>query len=243
MDRVPFNIHCQSNGVLFQFLLSEYVQSIACVKKMESERLCLSKKAAHTKLLFDFQHYIPALHSALSLSISSPQVTPYLWGNNEGSLNKLLRYTTQLSERIAEDQTLHELLTTLDLAIECGFDALRHTSRFQESKTKATSPLLYAHLTGAIEKMSHFMDKITKLIFEVINTRFHNENVLLFLMKHRTTLQSQHADDPLSNLLETLYPKGLEETRTRILKEFKKRGFKEWIPSINKTLTDLIEVS
>lgn len=210
----------QSKGLLIQFILSEFIKSNIQVSKI---------------------HHFPEDCKKIALSIvklsgsSKSCSSLFSWNPEDGILWRLKNYCTALQS--LEDKC-DPLILKMEKEVNGAFlsalhslDILQQLDSFEETNRVA--------LQKALKKIIDPMKRFSKALALVLQKFKNNENVIFFLLRHQNELDKIYGKQFVFKLINSMHPKGIEETANFVLKQYKNRGFNHFIPAIKKKISEL----
>lgn len=171
--------------------------------------------ASHT--LNEF--YQTESHDTLKILCGSIRVFP--WSTQEGVFAKLKNYCCLLAElnKKTDDFLVRYSENTWLLAHQIQ-DA------YYDNKP----------LTPFIEKLNRTFNKLSKQV-ELHFTEYRkDENVIYFVIRNHKSIDSVFGLNFTHELIEELFPKGIQEAEAFLQQRFKKRGFNHLLPKITYEL-------
>jgi hypothetical protein len=78
---------------------------------------------------------------------------------------------------------------------------------------------------AALEKMNQSIQRFAKQMARILLQFREDENIIFFLLRHRTELETVYSPRFLNKLLLRMYPKGLCELKQLLKAKYNNRGF------------------
>lgn len=231
IDAKNLHIYHQSESLLFQFILSEFIDSHKELTNIDNILLIL-KKNFNKSILASLKT------SVIKLAGSSENpIKLFSWNAQDGILTRLKNYCSHLSStQKKQKEAVIKMQSDVNQAfLSCleSLDTIRMVEELDESDKKIES--LSRLLHKIICKMRHFSKLTTELIHE-----FHqDENVIFFLLDHQSDLNKLYGSNFLQKMMQKMFPKGLEEAAHFLLRRYKKRGFDHLLPRIKHKIAEL----
>ncbi len=235
MPRTPPELsgYCANNSILLQFIL--YDLAIAFSLCNETYKLMTPTNQKFT------QTYINRF-DAMSANIISlagqphKLACPFDWSLQEGVLAKIKRYASCYSNNLDASDTLATSL--IRSANSAWLDSLACLDHFRELKRlmpfeKATPD------TKLFEKIAKALKKLAKAVEKILLQFRDDENVLLFLLRHKERLAPLFEPHFLINLFKNIFPQGPEHARAFLVQRYAARGFPHLLPFINQKLHEV----
>ncbi len=148
-----------------------------------------------------------------------PRFFPYDWAKMSGHLNKLQEHSLLLANSFPEQ---HIAMQALEEVLEGAVISL-------------SAKMTPKRLTHALSSLYKAIEPFTRHCKE-------NENLLSFLLKHRTSIDALTEKGHLHRFLLELHPEGLETLGEKMCDQYHQRGFFSQIPEFKLLLTELIHV-
>lgn len=231
------NSYHVNNSLLFQFILSEFIEAFSEVKKLD--KLCSRSDAP---LSLNSAEGIPSeldfekIKASLKTLVGSTKdyMRIFSWNFSEGVLAKLKTYCSLLLEH--------------SFGSEKDFIAFQHYSEkvwqgcLQAIDALEEVPLDRAAMLASIDKASSAMHRFAKQLTRLVLQFRDDENVIFFLFRHHATLDSLYGNRFTLKLLNKLFSKGMKEAQHFLIAKYSERGFNA-IESSIRTLAAEIEAS
>jgi hypothetical protein len=246
-----FNVYHQEQGLLFQFILSEFMLAYHEARQLflivEQFKLAVFENKRQTKR----EYWLNNLKGSIT-QLTGPEqdVARFLlWNPREGQLAKIknyCRFFVQTLER--EEKEIMALNRSTDkawnLTLQC-LEEVRWLEKAIESEREATieeeMKLIphYEHLFQFVQKILVSFDKMAQALIRIIYRFRENENVLLFLLRHSQQIDQLYGVGFLLKLFESLHAKGIVGLSILLKDKYTGRGFKHLIPLIDTKLLEL----
>jgi hypothetical protein len=220
----PVNAYYRNSSLLLQFILSEFIATFTESQKLAE--LCHLKPSplpvAHdrTQQAAACQSQIKAAFSRLVGSNSCERLIA--WHFEEGMLSKLKTYCILFSQNNERDEK--ELLCMhhyIDKAWQQGVQAKILLNNSELNNSEEDRPQFLA----ALEKMNQSIQRFAKQMARILLQFREDENIIFFLLRHRTELETVYSPRFLNKLLLRMYPKGLCELKQLLKAKYNNRGF------------------
>lgn len=150
---------------------------------------------------------------------SHPCFIPYDWGAHMGFLNKLQEHAVLMKRSFPNQK---RAIARFEKTLEKNIQAL--------TKQKEILPDTFGR---AIREIYSAIEKFFPLCKE-------NENLILFLLKHKEEIDRIMGKDYLRKFLQKAYPEGFEMLGEKMCDRYHERGFFSQIPEFKLLLSDLI---
>ncbi|MBJ7449278.1 MAG: hypothetical protein JHC93_02840 [Parachlamydiales bacterium] len=238
------NIYCQSHGLLFQFLLREFLTVFKVVQhiehlvgEIEGDALLNFEQTQELPLVLT-NLYQAITHLTGKAVINEPH---FPWSTDRGCLNKLHHYCYLFAHLCpGHKKETAEMNACVRKAFHSAQES-RETTICIHQELVAKRPL-HGDLTILFSLLDKIIDNISKasrLIIPITLDYRHDENVLYFILNHRESLDSLYQSSFLSNIFEQMYPGGALEVKEFLIRQYSKRGFHHLLTNINQKMAVL----
>lgn len=233
------NHYHHDKGLLFQFILSEFLlasrEARALTLVVEQFKMSAEQKDHHLKR----EYWLNNLKGALT-KLTGPDLDfmrMHVWNVEEGPLAKFKDYCALLARQNDHDVKEYEALSrcsqkTWLLCLQ-SYEEVREIEKKLEGNTVITA-LEEAEILPHYEFLYQFIDKIlssfermVRVIIRLIHAFGRNENVLLFLLRYRDSVEDIFGKDFVLQALARLHPNGLSGTIQSLKEKFSDRGFEQ----------------
>ena len=214
------NSYHVSNSLLFQFILSEFIEAFVEIKKIDkmcsrTDQTALAISSDSNSSELDY----PAIKTSLRLLAGATKdyMRLFSWNFSEGILTKLKTYCSLFLEN--------------SISSEKDFIAIQHYSEkvwqgcLQAIDALEEVPIDRAAMLSAIDKASSAMHRFAKQLARLCHQFRDDENVIFFILRHHSLLDSLYGPRFTSKLLSKMFPKGLREVQHFLITRYAQRGF------------------
>lgn len=227
-------------GLLYQFILSEFIVSLREIKHLAPCITTLRHLDRKTDDETQKQNLIQIARSvALLVGSSQEYMRLFSWNFGEGSLAKLKNYCAFFLEKDEkEDHRLSALHRCANRAwILClhSLDLLRSSREFDDDN----QPLDQELLCRSLEKVSHHMRRIARLLTEIAFEFRRDENVIFFFLRHRKDFDELIGPHFVAQLIKRMFPQGFSSATTFVTERYLARGFHEVVPIVVQAIHQL----
>lgn len=203
-------IYAQNEGILFQFILHEFLKSHALIEGIRS--------SANPEK--DFAMLVGHDHKDDSRSYAC------FWTEQIGSLKNLKTYISLLSVHFpavnnANDPDYKNLFQCVVTMSHALFDF--HNCPYHEEKIKKG------------ERLNRALKKMSRSLHNRLHRYCEDENVLLFLIKSHREFSQIFGSAAMAKLMKL--KGGINELQAFLLERYSKRGFDHLLPLIRETIT------
>ncbi len=219
-------------GLVAQFILHEIIQSIEETRQI----MRLLEKSPKTRPNIA-KSIKSILQSMIKLSGSNDTGGMRLFTRNFniGTLIRLKNYCAFLIGRVGGgDTSLMEAAERSWIYSLQALDIIHHLNN-QVSPT----PKELISLGGLIEKMSHCILSVAQEVSQLLVQFRQDENILYFILRFHTELDSLFSENFCFRLFEKMYPKGKNSVETFLCRKYTQRGFQGHIPEIKRLISEI----
>lgn len=227
-----FSVYYHSKGLLFQFILAEFI--------------AVSHKFAHVRQLANQVTLPPSAFNELQLGLadlagSSPDYMKiFMWNHyKDGLLAKLKNNCALFSQKSFHHnknaiQMSRYTQSAWLLSLECQ-NIIRQT----QQKTNIDFEAQYQALSNALGKIYTLIRQLGRSITRVLPEFRDDENVVFFILRHRSQLDELFEQGFVAKLLNQMYSNGLREVSHFLQTRYARRGFDNLLPAIALKIFDL----
>lgn len=228
------NTRIQSKGLLFQFILSEFITSY-------SEALTMHQLLPSVEHMVNSETISALKANLIKLAGSTGNYSRlFSWNQEDGLLSRLKSFCADFSlQGKKDDHIISKMQSYINQAfLSCiqGLDTIRllEDSDGPEQNIKK----LYKILSKFIKEMRCF----SKLTVEIMRQFSGDENVVFFMLRHQPELDRLYGSRFVFKLISKMFPKGITQVSDFLLSQYKQRGFDHLIPTIQKKISELEEI-
>lgn len=230
------NSYHQSNSLLFQFILLEFIEAYTEIQSLDQLRHRPSPLPQEGSVAHQPNPLYDPFSMALIKLTGSPKdhMRLFSWNFSEGLLSKLRSYCTLFLQNV--DAHEKELL-----AIQHYVDKTWQ-SCMQAIEAIQNSPKDRPILLVALDKANAAMQRLAKLIARLIPQFRDDENVIFYVLRHHQIFDQLYGQRFTAKLMGKIYPKGLKEVQLLLTRKYQERGFDN-LTSVISTVIKEIEAS
>jgi hypothetical protein len=220
------SVYHQNNGLLFQFVLEEFLAVIPAVDAIRGAYQRLEAALVRRRPNQEVERLARQILSSIASLTGSALVNnpAYPWTPSKGSLGKLKHYVHLLRAPALEVEELTDQLKGVVNHAYHGAmqarDVLWQLGQRQIVLREASD--LFRLLNNLIDATRRIEELLPSLLLHFRN----DENVVYFLIRRAEAFDSLHQDLYVSNLLRKMYEDGLDEAREFLKGRYRARGFK-----------------
>lgn len=243
--RIPgrqfFTVDFQNNGILFQFILSQFLKVAKTFQSIDSQSTkikdLVERSEAPTKRCIR-----RLLESFTDLTGDHEDFIPlFPWNNQTGSLSTFYHYTCILCRKKSHDQNATKLANNAERYYRQALQAYNYLVDMEKEEEERRIALSQP-LVNTIKACERSMGRISRLIALWITVFYKNENVLLFLLLHHEEFDAMYKAPITQQLFQKMFPEGLKQGEQFLLRRYGKRGFSNLLPLISDKLNALQEI-
>ncbi len=241
-----FNVYCQSNSLLFQFILSEFLNAYQEINEIETLYSQIESELIKNRLLADIDSFLFKVLELLphltgtQMVITNEQTFP--WTHSKGSLNKLRHYSYLFSRKLADNPEAVSMNVSVSKAFHSALQLREVILSLQHQLFENTVPN-YIALYQLLDKLIDNMRLASRLILKVLIQYKDDENVLHFLLNHQEKFDKVYKTQFVLKILKKMYPEGMKYAKDLIVEKYAKRGFPHLLDSISEQMTRLGEMA
>jgi hypothetical protein len=227
LTRQPFNYLHQSNSLMFQFIISEFINASTQIGLI-AEKV----PETHRGSMETLQNSLKALSGSLQ-----EYMRFISWNLEEGILSKLKSYAALFA---ANAEILHskhlQLEKYANQAWKVSLESLEVLRLIQEQRDDLS---LYEDLYQRLSHLTAIFKKLGKLLAELILEFSLDENVLFFILRHKEKLDHIYGTGFVKKTFIKMYPDGIAEAEEYIKRQYANRGFNHLLMVISSKFTEL----
>lgn len=223
----------KEDGLVFQFILSEWLLA----EKAGFELSCAVDKLLEKP---SSRRFLEEMESALrSLSGVRQDFIRFISPGDDGILKKLSHFSAILARDITEDKAAERILRRA--ANQAWGFAIEMESMVQNARggTRESSQKALEAIKKQGEKIAGELKKMGRTIPALFPKFSKDENVLLFLVRHKKDFDNFQGAGFIKKVLIKTYPKGVAEAEEYLVHRYTKRGFDDLLPAIHMFMKDL----
>jgi len=222
----------QHQHLLMQFIWSELIlahghshKTLEVLDKLKHTK----KMTSRNSLLYELKNHITTLSGS-----AHDYMRLFAWGD-DGILAKLKNYCSLFTQtKINLGHNQEELYKEANKAWLLSLEALDIIRVLSQHKSHSEDALC-----SITKKMHNSIEKIRKLLEQIVLHFSHDENILMFILRNQEALEKLHKRNFVKHVLNAMYPKGLEAAQKLLVKKYTARGFSQLIPFIRSKISQL----
>lgn len=244
IEEQNLNIYCQSNSLLFQFILADFLKTFSHIQEVERIYDQMEATLIKRRLHGGVEHYLTELLSILpsltgSQSVIASEIS-FPWTAEKGSLNKLRHYCYLFVHRSkSEDKDIANMNVCVSKAFHSALQCREVILSLQQESLENTSVPSYVTLYQLLDRLIDNMRRVSRLILRILIQYRTDENVLYFLLRHREDFDRLYKTQFVIKILKKMYPRGIKEAGELLVEKYSRRGFDSIIPAINHQIEEM----
>lgn len=221
------SVYHQSNGLLFQFVLEEFLAVIPAVDAIQTAHQRLEATLVRRRPNEEVERLSHQILSNIAALTGSALVSnhSYPWTPSKGSIGKLKHYIHLFRAPVPE---VEELTDQLKGMVSQGYhgamqarDVLWHLG--QKPMVLREASELFRLLNTLIEACRRIEELLPSLLVHFRD----DENVVYFLVRRADAFENLHQEFYVCNLLTRMYDNGLDEASQFLQDRYLERGFEK----------------
>lgn len=237
------NVYSQSTSLLFQFILSEFIVTFNKIQEIERLYEQMEAQLIRERLRGDVSSYLGRLLDILPMLTGSQMVIAneqtFPWTYHKGSLNKLRHYCYLLSHRSSDQIDILNMNVAVSKAFHSALQIKEVIFSLQKHCEDPHRIPNYVTLYQLLDRVIDNMRRTSRLILRILIQFKEDENVLYFLLKHKTSFDKLYKTQFVARILKKMFPKGALEAAEILREKYTERGFHNLIESITSQVLSL----
>jgi len=227
----PFHPHHSHNsGLLFQYILSEFLASQTEVKTIQQ----LSNRLNDHKENIIIAQLKAALIKLLGSKYNATPISP--WNYDDGVLSRLRNYCISFlhnEPNNIKSIAMHDAIEDTWFACIQSLNLLNATSDYLSQPTKFKS--LKLRLNKIIKCMQQFLKHAVRMT----KSFYQDEYLIFFILRHHRQMNILLGERFVHKLLAKICPKGLQGTHDALSHHYTTLGFDHLLPLIQEKFLEL----
>lgn len=235
------SVYHQNNGLLFQFVLEEFLAVIPAVDAIRAAYQQLEGALVRRRPNQEVERLARQILTSIAALTGSALVSnhSYPWTPSKGSLGKLKHYVHLLDAPASEVEELTDQLKgvvshSYHAAMQAR-DVLWQLGRRQIVLREASD--LFRLLNALIDAARRIEELLPSLLFHFRD----DENVVYFLVRRADAFATLQQELYVCNLLRKMYDDGLDEAHQFLYKRYETRGFKKLAEQLEMKIAPIRE--
>ena len=242
-QEINLNIYCQSHSLLFQFVLSEFLISYKQVQRIDTIYQQMDSVLAQQKLQETLAFSLSKLLELLPFLTGSHMVViheqTFPWVNAKGSLNKLRHYCYLLSHRYSDESDILNINMCVSKTFHSALQVREIIFSLQRQYKDFHNTSNYHSLYQLLEHLISNFKRVSRLIVKALILFKEDENILFFLLRHKSDFDQVYHTDFVAKILKKMFPQGLQAAAEFITRKYTQRGFSNLLEPLLNQVTQL----
>jgi hypothetical protein len=221
-----------SDSLLFQFIMSEFLNAYPAVRKVEALHADLEKDESGDPI----NGLLEVLRELVGALPEEAAHAP--WTRNQGILAYLKHYCACYHAALPEAA---ELRATASQAFHAALSARDLLWQIALPPDEERYSLDLAYFSRLIWRLVAHMDRFSEELQSLLPKYKRDENVLYFLLQQNDSLLKAFPSDFLSSLLKEMFQGGVSDANVYLQDRYHQRGFDHLLPSIADLLSQIGE--
>lgn len=233
------SVYHQNNGLLFQFVLEEFLAVIPAVSAIGTAYQRLEAALVRRRPNQEVERLAGQILDSIASLTGSALVSnhSYPWTPSKGSLGKLKHYIHLFAAPVPE---VEELTDSLKGAVSNAYHAAMQARDVlwqlgQRPMVLREASELFRLLNNLIEASRRIEELVPSLLIHFRD----DENVVYFLIRRAEAFDDLHEELYVCNLLSKMYDGGLDEAAEFIRDRYRERGFTRLTTQIDEKIDAL----
>ncbi|MCH9634159.1 MAG: hypothetical protein S4CHLAM7_09020 [Chlamydiae bacterium] len=237
------NVYSQSTSLLFQFILFEFITSSKKIQDIENIYSQLESLLIKHRLQADVDLYLNQLLDFMPFLTGSQMVIAneqtFPWTHQKGSLNKLRHYCYLLSHKFSDKGDVLNMNIAVSKAFHSALQIREVIFSLQRQSEDPQRVPNYVSLYHLLDKLIDNMRRASRLILRILIQFKDDENVLFFLLQHRTDLDQLYKTQFVARILKKMFSDGSKGAEEFLKLRYQERGFHHLIDSITNQISSV----
>ncbi len=238
------NAYAQSDSLLFQFILSEFLISFQKIREVEEVYRNMEELLIKKRLQADVSEHLTGLLELIRVLTGSHMMVAneqsFSWTHAKGCLNKLRHYCYLLSHRQADRADVTHMNVCVSKAFHGALQAREIIFSLQRRNPEDQRVPNYVSLYQLLDRLLDNVNRVSRLILKILFRYREDENVLFFLLGHQRDFDFLYQTEFVLKILKKMYPRGgVKEVKELLEKKYAERGFYGLVETISERVAFL----
>ncbi len=235
------SVYHQSNGLLFQFVLEEFLSVIPAVDAIQTAHQRLEAALVRRRPNEEVERLSQQILSNIAALTGSALVSnhSYPWTPSKGSLGKLKHYIHLFRAPVSEVEELTDQLK--GVVSQAYHGAMQARDVLWQLGQKPMVLRETSELFRLLNTLTEASRRIEELLPSLLVNFRNDENVVYFLVRRADAFANLHQEFYVCNLLTKMYDNGLDEASQFLRDRYLKRGFNRLAERINQKIAAIKE--
>ena len=236
------NIQSQNSGLVFQFVLAEFLRTYHLVHRLEKFANEMNLLVGAQTAEFSEKACRALLDQLTELAGVATDLAPSLpWGSGGGYLSSFYHYCQVLARKPKGRTKNHSKLfqgigKSYQASLKCrNALLLAKDSKNNFDLSSSDKKMITRSLNQLFRAFHRMADQLTHCILEYSQ----DENVVFFLLRYHEDWDNLFDVPVVASILEKMYPRGLMDVESLLSRRYAKRGFEHILPIISQKAAQL----
>lgn len=240
--KTDLNIYGQSESLLFQFILAEFLIAYKEIQKIEKIYSEIELKLIKNHLHASVNHALYSILEILPQMVGDPIIAnheyPFQWTYNTGSLSKLKHFAYLFSQRRPDYSEAVNMNVYVSKAFHSALQLREVILSIQHKLSDYQIPnyITFYQLT---DKLIDNIRLTSRLMIKVLVHKKEDENILRFLLDNQEDFDAVYRKSFVQRILKMMYPKGMKHAKDLIVEKYVRRGFLGLLEPISEQFAKL----
>lgn len=225
------NSYHHNDSLLFQFILAEFLA-------IHTEIAPLRKLTAPPRSTMQCEAILIPVTKLTGASYDTMRL--FVWNQETGILSKFKNYCALYAQNFVAEQPASKRVQLLHQnANQAWLYCIHCLDLLHTLKDKGINAKTGESLCKACDKLLNCLSRITKALVPLLDAFSSDENVLFFILRHRSEVDAIYGEGFTAQTLSKMDPEGLAGIEKMLTHRFVKRGFNHLLPSIKTHIAQL----
>ncbi len=226
------NIYHHQVGLLFQFILSDFLAIYEEAKPLKSFTNSPKTPQECDLFLTPISKLVGATHDTMRL---------FVWSRDTSLLSKFKIYCALYTQNGLTNQQKKWVLQLQQNSNQIWLYCMQCLDLLHALKKDGQNQKTGDSFNKIRAKMLICLTRISKALIPLFDAYSEDENVLFYILRSRAQLDEIFGDNFVAQMLAKMHPKGISGIETLLLDRYSKRGFNHLLPIIQAHISPLMQ--
>lgn len=227
---------CQNLSVSFQFVLKEFIATFKILEELEN--FYNNTSQCPVEINGSPTRFSQCLVKLIGHEYGNENILS--WGYFQGHLRSLHLYSASIARKPnTATRRIVILANHTGKALQIAQELQQTTKLLWSIPIKANKEVSYNKFKKLLYRLTMLKAPITKAVKNVLIKDINDENILFFMLRRKNDFESIYGKGSVNQIIETIFPNGIEECQLFLVGKYKKRGFGELKDLINQKIKAL----
>ncbi len=234
--------YCQSESLLFQFILAEFLTTYGLIQQLENAYAGIEAALIKNRMMGQIRAPLERLSQLIGHLLGSANLDDdaFPWAVENGCLAKLYHYGIIYHHRAETNRRMAENISgCISKAFHSALQSREVLAALLYRGIDAKAISDYSILYNLLDKLIDNIQRGSRLLVRTIVEYRHDENVAFFLLRHRHEFHALYDRQFLTKMFQKMYPRGIAEAKEFLLKRYADRGHTEILEGIIHASSEL----